>query len=138
MVDRCRSGLELEVDIESCEELENMDGVGEEGRDSGRLKERVKVVLDGGVVADSGERVWAELCLAHSTQSVWGSIVSAGNRREREKVGRFKRTDIPQLKVVVSSAARCSKSQYRLCLGQEGKSWSRTCGNKMLFNGILE
>lgn len=45
MVDLGRSGRELEVDIESWEELEKMEAVGEEGWDSGRLKERVKVVL---------------------------------------------------------------------------------------------
>lgn len=75
MVDLCRSGraLEVEVDIESCEELEKMDVDGEDGWDSGSLKERVKVVDDGGVgkgialraneSAGWGESIWEDIVL---------------------------------------------------------------------------
>jgi hypothetical protein len=37
------SGLELEEDMESWEAFEKIEGVGEEGRDSGRWKDRLKV-----------------------------------------------------------------------------------------------
>lgn len=55
---RVSSG-ELEVDIVLSDESENTEDTGEGGLDSGRLKEREKVVLDGGVVIFEGE-VWPD------------------------------------------------------------------------------
>ena len=50
-----------------------MEGVGEEGRDSGSLKERVKlVVVDGGVVGC--EELRTELCFADWAQLIWGRV----------------------------------------------------------------
>lgn len=58
---RTRSGLELEVDIVLREDSEKIEEVGEDGREVGRLKEREKLELDGGVELfnegeDLGER----------------------------------------------------------------------------------
>lgn len=51
----CRSGLELDVDIVSSdEEQEKIEGVGEGGLESGRLKDRVNVELNGGVAGLDG------------------------------------------------------------------------------------
>lgn len=82
MLCRTKSGLLLEEDIVLRVDSENTDDAGEEGRESGRLKEREKLVLAGGVeLFSEGDEQDEHVCkFCEAIESV---IVNTASRSER-------------------------------------------------------
>lgn len=92
VVSRVRSGRELELDIVLSDLLENMEDVGEEGRELGRLKESVKVVEELGIDSfpergDVGCRSVARSVCATSEVSVILSSRHSSHRCHCKQIG---------------------------------------------------